>query len=404
MIHTPTFRWSALLSAAALVPLGLLSTPAAFGDDGPNAERRVERRVIVQDHDGGCPKVLVNGDDRVLGSTVKRGYLGVELTRLSPALRGALGVPEDRGVMIETVVEDAAAARAGLRAGDIVTRAGGEAVASAGDLSRHVRDKREGDILDLEIWRGGRPGDYAVTVDERERCSFDFSGVLDLESLEALGDLGDLGALGDLGDLEALGELGVLGSLGALGSLGSLVEVGDLEELGIDIEALQGQALHLSGEAMEEALQALQAVDWETHLQGLEVIELESLEGLGEHMEELEARMQELEERLQVEHERYAEEMARAIQERVERSEEAQAHAREAEVRAREAMERAKELAREQAAQVKEQSAERHRQAAEMSREAAEHRREAAARAAEARAEEEARRAEEEGGGGGVWM
>jgi membrane-associated protease RseP (regulator of RpoE activity) len=50
------------------------------------------------------------------------------------------------GVLITSVSEDSPAAKAGLRAGDVVTAIDGEKVDSPGDISRIISSKKEGDV------------------------------------------------------------------------------------------------------------------------------------------------------------------------------------------------------------------------------------------------------------------
>ena len=55
--------------------------------------------------------------------------------------------------MMRSVVPDSAAAKAGLKAGDVITAMDGEPVRVAGDVSSRVGLARPGDKLKLEIWR-----------------------------------------------------------------------------------------------------------------------------------------------------------------------------------------------------------------------------------------------------------
>ena len=52
----------------------------------------------------------------------------------------------DGGVMISSVRENSPAAKAGLKAGDIIVEAGGKAVKNNFDLMRIINDKKDGDI------------------------------------------------------------------------------------------------------------------------------------------------------------------------------------------------------------------------------------------------------------------
>ena len=72
-----------------------------------------------------------------------------------------------RGAPLAEIVDGSPAERAGLRAGDVVTEADGEAVESGADLRAAVSAKRPGDELELEIRRGGNTRTVTVTLGER---------------------------------------------------------------------------------------------------------------------------------------------------------------------------------------------------------------------------------------------
>ncbi|MGD2116416.1 MAG: PDZ domain-containing protein, partial [Acidobacteriota bacterium] len=93
----------------------------------------------------------------------------VQLTELTPELRTYFGVPDDRGVLVARVEDDSPAAETGLAVGDVVTEVDGEPMGSTWDVSLAVRRHSDGETLDLEVWRDGRPMDFTATVRERER-------------------------------------------------------------------------------------------------------------------------------------------------------------------------------------------------------------------------------------------
>jgi serine protease Do len=72
--------------------------------------------------------------------------IGVTTTQLTDQLADYFGVSRDSGVLITSVAENSPAAKAGLKAGDIVTEVDGERIKGAGDLARLVSRKDEGDV------------------------------------------------------------------------------------------------------------------------------------------------------------------------------------------------------------------------------------------------------------------
>jgi serine protease Do len=88
-------------------------------------------------------------DDRV--QILRRTNLGATLTSLTPQLAEYFGVRE--GVLVTTVADDSRAAQAGLRAGDVITSVGGNAVRSAGDVSQALRRATPGANLEMRVMR-----------------------------------------------------------------------------------------------------------------------------------------------------------------------------------------------------------------------------------------------------------
>lgn len=72
------------------------------------------------------------------------------------------------GALIDTVTPDGPAARAGLRAGDVILVLGGRAVADADELVVAIRDRLPGEEVRVEARRGARPFDVTVVLGSRE--------------------------------------------------------------------------------------------------------------------------------------------------------------------------------------------------------------------------------------------
>jgi S1-C subfamily serine protease len=67
-------------------------------------------------------------------------------------LRRAVGLPDADGVLIQEVVADSPAARAGLAQGDLIVAAGGQPVAGADDLFAALQ--AAGGTVELRVVRG----------------------------------------------------------------------------------------------------------------------------------------------------------------------------------------------------------------------------------------------------------
>jgi membrane-associated protease RseP (regulator of RpoE activity) len=88
--------------------------------------------------------------------TVRAGHgrLGFAALQISPELRKHLGAPGDRGVLVDNVRPDSPAARAGLRAGDVLVEVDAKAVHSATDVIDAISDRKKGDTVTLAVTRG----------------------------------------------------------------------------------------------------------------------------------------------------------------------------------------------------------------------------------------------------------
>ncbi len=102
------------------------------------------------------------GDSFVFRSGSSR-RIGVSTTSLTKQLREHFGVTG--GIMINNVRENSPAAKAGLRAGDIIVEVGGKQVANDFDLMRGIGEKKQGDVS-LTIVRDRNRQTISVTPEE----------------------------------------------------------------------------------------------------------------------------------------------------------------------------------------------------------------------------------------------
>lgn len=99
--------------------------------------------------------------------TVSYGYLGATLGPLTGATADQLGLSVDRGVIISEVVPDAPAAEAGLRAGDVIVRIGGDPVDVVEDAFGVILRTPPGDTVPMTVVRDGDEREVEVTLGER---------------------------------------------------------------------------------------------------------------------------------------------------------------------------------------------------------------------------------------------
>jgi serine protease Do len=95
--------------------------------------------------------------------------LGLKITTLTDELREGLGLPEGtEGLVVEDVAEDSEAFEKGLRAGDVITEAGQEVVATVADLESRIEAARDAGrkSLLLLVRRAGDPRFVALSLDQ----------------------------------------------------------------------------------------------------------------------------------------------------------------------------------------------------------------------------------------------
>ncbi len=93
--------------------------------------------------------------DIVNTGVVHRGWMGVYIQALTPELARHFRLKSIKGVLLSAVVEGGPAAKAGLKAGDVVVRFNGKAVDSPNDLQRLVAQADENETVTLRIIRNG---------------------------------------------------------------------------------------------------------------------------------------------------------------------------------------------------------------------------------------------------------
>jgi S1-C subfamily serine protease len=110
---------------------------------------------------------------------VEHAFLGITGGTVTPELAKAVNLPVDEGVIVQTVVKDSPADKAGLEAGhtsatingtevrlggDIITEANGKKIKSMEELVETIQDSKPGDDLELTILRDGQEKTATVTL------------------------------------------------------------------------------------------------------------------------------------------------------------------------------------------------------------------------------------------------
>ncbi len=100
---------------------------------------------------------------------VIRGRIGVQIAPVSKEVAESIGLGgKAAGALVRSVDKDGPADRAGIEAGDIITRVDGKAVERSGDLPRIIGSIKPGTKSTLSVFRRGSARELTVTVGEFE--------------------------------------------------------------------------------------------------------------------------------------------------------------------------------------------------------------------------------------------
>ncbi|MFG6490149.1 S1C family serine protease [Roseateles sp. BYS78W] len=100
---------------------------------------------------------------------VERGWIGVQTRELTPELAEALKLGDAKGVLVGGVVNDAPAAKAGIKPGDVLTRIGPHTVATPADLLASVAALKPKSQVEVSVQRAGKAMSFSLDVGQRPR-------------------------------------------------------------------------------------------------------------------------------------------------------------------------------------------------------------------------------------------
>ena len=97
---------------------------------------------------------------------VIRGRIGVVIAPVAKDVAEALGLDKPTGALVRNVEPGGPADKAGIEAGDIITKVDGRTVEKAGDLPRVIGAIKPGAKSVLQVFRRGSSRDMGITVAE----------------------------------------------------------------------------------------------------------------------------------------------------------------------------------------------------------------------------------------------
>ena len=152
---------TAIAAALTLASAGAWAAvmPDQQGTAESGTKKRIEKRVVVSGDDDGAPML------KSLTWTSRDVEIGVSIRDQDT---GATST----GAVVDEVRQDSPAAKAGVKAGDVVVEFDGERVRSARHLSRLVEETASGHTVKLAVMRDGKRMDLSVTPEEGRAAWF----------------------------------------------------------------------------------------------------------------------------------------------------------------------------------------------------------------------------------------
>jgi len=105
-------------------------------------------------------------DELLAHGSVTRGQLGVAIQEVNQALADSFGLKQPAGALVSAVTPGSPAARAGLKAGDVILAYNGRQLASSTELPALVAATTPGATAKLDVLRNGRHTSVDVKVGE----------------------------------------------------------------------------------------------------------------------------------------------------------------------------------------------------------------------------------------------
>ena len=107
-------------------------------------------------------------DDLLEYGSVQRGFIGISIRDLDSRLAQEKGISSLKGVYVAGLSTEGAAAKAGLREGDVITKIGDVEVNSTPQLQEQVGRYRPGDKINVTYFREGKEHLASVVLKNRE--------------------------------------------------------------------------------------------------------------------------------------------------------------------------------------------------------------------------------------------
>ncbi len=108
--------------------------------------------------------------------SVTRGWLGVQIQRVTPPLAEEFGLGGPRGALVSQVFEDSPAEKAKLKHGDVILRFDGVDIKEFDDLPRRVANTPPGRAVDMVVMRNGKEKKLSAVIEKMNAEPIELAG------------------------------------------------------------------------------------------------------------------------------------------------------------------------------------------------------------------------------------
>lgn len=105
----------------------------------------------------------------IRSGTVTRGWIGVEVQEITPALAESFKLADARGAIIAGVLRGGPADKAGVKPGDVLTAINGAPVSDPQNMLNLVAALQPGSSAQMKVWRQAQSIDVSVKVGRRPK-------------------------------------------------------------------------------------------------------------------------------------------------------------------------------------------------------------------------------------------
>lgn len=102
---------------------------------------------------------------------IKRGLLGIKGMEMSADIAKAFNLSTQRGAFVSEVLPQSGSAKAGIKAGDVITTLNGKTLNSFAELRAKIATTEPGTVVKLGLLRDGKPLEVSVTLDKSTASS-----------------------------------------------------------------------------------------------------------------------------------------------------------------------------------------------------------------------------------------